>query len=201
MQYTKPLARLIEYFQKLPGIGPKSAQRMAFQILKMSEDDVEKFAAALIEAKETIKYCDICFNISADNPCEICANPNRDKTTICVVCEAKDLIAIEKTNEYRGVYHVLQGMISPLDGIGPEELRLKELVERVAKTNVKEVILALNPSVEGEATSMYIARILKPFNVKISRIAFGLPIGGELEYVDELTLTRAIEGRREVDLS
>ena len=200
MQYTKPLARLIEHFQKLPSIGPKSAQRMAFQILKMSNEDVEKFAAALIEAKATIKYCETCFNISADNPCEICANSNRDKSVICVVCEAKDLIAIEKTNEYKGVYHVLQGMISPLDGIGPEDLKLKELVERVAKNNVKEVILALNPSVEGEATSMYLARILKPFNVKISRIAFGLPIGGELEYVDELTLTRAIEGRREVDI-
>ena len=200
MQYTKPLARLIEYFQKLPSIGPKSAQRMAFQVLKMPKEEVEKFAAALLEAKETIKYCDICFNISADNPCEICSNPNRDKSIICVVCEAKDLIAIEKTNEYKGVYHVLQGMISPLDGIGPEDLRLKELVQRVAQNDVKEVILALNPSVEGEATSMYLARILKPFNVKISRIAFGLPIGGELEYVDELTLTRALEGRREVDL-
>lgn len=200
MQYTKPLARLIEYFQKLPSIGPKSAQRMAFQILKMPKEEVQKFAAALVEAKETIKYCDTCFNISADNPCEICANSNRDHSTICVVCEAKDLIAIEKTNEYRGVYHVLQGMISPLDGIGPEDLRLKELVQRVAQNNVKEIILALNPSVEGEATSMYLARILKPFNVKISRIAFGLPIGGELEYVDELTLTRALEGRREVDL-
>ena len=200
MQYTKPLARLIEYFQKLPSIGAKSAQRMAFHILKMSNEDVEKFAQALIDAKQTIKYCEVCFNISADNPCEICSNPKRDKTTICVVSEAKDLIAIEKTNEYKGVYHVLQGMISPLDGIGPEELKLKELVNRVAKDGVKEVILALNPSVEGEATSMYIARILKPFNVKISRIAFGLPIGGELEYVDELTLTRALEGRREVDL-
>ena len=199
MQYTKPLARLIEYFQKLPGIGPKSAQRMAFQVLKMPSEEVEKFATALVDAKSTIKYCDICFNISADNPCEICSNPKRDKTTICVVCEAKDLIAIEKTNEYKGVYHVLQGMISPLDGIGPEDLRLRELVERVAKNDIKEIILALNPSVEGEATSMYLARILKPFNVKISRIAFGLPIGGELEYVDELTLTRAIEGRREVD--
>jgi len=200
MQYTKPLAKLIEYFQKLPSIGAKSAQRMAFHILKMPAGDVEKFAAALIEAKQTIKYCDVCFNISADNPCEICSNPRRDKTTICVVSEAKDLIAIEKTNEYKGVYHVLQGMISPLDGIGPEELRMKELVQRVAQDNVKEVILALNPSVEGEATSMYLARILKPFNVKISRIAFGLPIGGELEYVDELTLTRALEGRREVSL-
>lgn len=199
MQYTKPLARLIEHFQKLPSIGPKSAQRMAFQVLKMSKEDVEKFASALIAAKETIKYCDICFNISADNPCEICSNSNRDHSTICVVCEAKDLIAIEKTNEYKGVYHVLQGMISPLDGIGPEDLKLKELVERVAKNDVREIILALNPSVEGEATSMYIARILKPFNVRISRIAFGLPIGGELEYVDELTLTRALEGRREVD--
>lgn len=199
MQYTKPLARLIEHFQKLPSVGPKSAQRMAFQILKMSNEDVEKFAAALIEAKQTIKYCETCFNISADDPCEICANTNRDRSVICVVCEAKDLIAIEKTNEYKGVYHVLQGLISPLDAIGPEDLKLKELVERVAKDDVKEVILALNPSVEGEATSMYIARILKPFNIKISRIAFGLPIGGELEYVDELTLTRALEGRREVD--
>lgn len=200
MQYTKPLARLIEYFQKLPSIGPKSAQRMAFQVLKMPKEEVEKFATALVEAKETIKYCDVCFNISADNPCEICSNPSRDKSTICVVCEAKDLIAIEKTNEYKGVYHVLQGLISPLDGIGPEDLRMKELVQRVAQNDVKEIILALNPSVEGEATSMYLARILKPFNVKISRIAFGLPIGGELEYVDELTLTRAIEGRREVEL-
>ena len=199
MQYTRPLAILIEQFQKLPGIGPKSAQRMAFQILKMPRTEVEKFANALIDAKSTITYCDICFNMSSNNPCEICSNPKRDKSIICVVSETKDLIAIEKTNEYKGVYHVLQGLISPLDGIGPEELRFKELLNRVAKEEIKEIILALNPSVEGEATSMYLAKILKPFNIKISRIAFGLPIGGELEYVDELTLTRAIEGRREVD--
>ncbi|MDD3593048.1 MAG: recombination mediator RecR [Candidatus Gastranaerophilales bacterium] len=198
MQYTKPLARLIEYFQKLPSIGPKSAQRMAFQILKMPKSEVEKFAAALVEAKETIKYCDICFNMSSQNPCEICSGSSRSQSVICVVAETKDLIAIEKTNEFKGLYHVLQGMISPLDGIGPEELRLKELLNRVAKNDVQEIILALNPSVEGETTSMYLAKILQPFNIKISRIAFGLPIGGELEYVDELTLARALEGRREI---
>ena len=198
MQYTKPLARLIEYFQKLPSIGPKSAQRMAFQILKMPKEEVEKFAGALIEAKETIKYCDVCFNISATNPCEICSNTSRDKSTICVVCEAKDLIAIEKTNEYKGVYHVLQGLISPLDGIGPEDLRMKELVQRVAQNDVKEIILALNPSVEGEATSMYLSKLLKPFNIKITRIAFGLPVGSDIEYADEITLAKAIEGRHEI---
>ncbi|MFA6988745.1 MAG: recombination mediator RecR [Candidatus Gastranaerophilaceae bacterium] len=198
MQYTKPLAKLIEQFQKLPGIGPKSAQRMAFQILKMPESEVQKFSDALIEAKIQIKYCDICFNMSSQNPCEICSDTKRDKSLICVVSESRDLIAIEKTNEYKGHYHVLQGMISPLDGIGPEELRLKELLKRLVDEAVTEVILALNPSVEGDATSMYISRIIKPFNIKVTRIAFGLPVGSDLEYVDELTLARAIEGRREI---
>ncbi len=196
MQYTKPLAKLIEYFQKLPSIGPKSAQRMALHLLKMPGGEVEKFADAMIEAKNTIKYCEICFNMSSQSPCEICSSTKRDKETICVVAETKDLMAIEKTNEYNGVYHVLQGLISPMDGIGAEEIRIKELLKRVHENDVKEVILALSPSVEGEATSMYLSRLLKPFGIKVSRIAFGLPLGSELEYADELTLIRALEGRR-----
>lgn len=198
MQYTKPLANLIEYFQKMPGIGPKSAQRIAFHLLKMPISEVEKFAAAMITAKETIHYCDVCFNMSASNPCEICSNPNRDNTTICVCAETKDLIAIENTNEYKGKYHVLQGLISPIDGIGAEDIRIKELLQRIAKDDIKEVIIALNPSVEGEATSLYLTKLLKPFNIKISRIAFGIPIGSDIEYADEITLAKAIECRREI---
>lgn len=198
MQYTKPLANLIEFFQKFPGIGPKSAQRMAFHLLKMPVTEIEKFANIMVEAKNNIHYCDVCFNMSASNPCEICQNQNRDKQTICVVSETKDLIAIEKTNEYKGMYHVLQGLISPIDGIGAEDIRIKELLQRIAKDDIKEVILALSPSVEGEATSLYLNKLIKPFNVKVSRIAFGLPVGSDLEYADEITLARAIEGRREI---
>lgn len=198
MQYTKPLANLIDYFQRLPGIGPKSAQRIAFYILKMPLNDVEKFAKSMITAKETIHYCDICFNMSATNPCEICTSSNRDNTVICVCAETKDLIAIENTNEYKGLYHVLQGLISPIDGIGAEDIRIKELLHRIANNDVKEIIIALNPSVEGEATSLYLTKLLKPFNIKISRIAFGLPIGSDIEYADEITLAKAIECRREV---
>ncbi len=198
MEYTKPLARLIEYFQKLPSIGPKTAQRLALHVIKMPENEVKNFANALIEAKTTISYCDICFNMSSSNPCEICSNPARNKSVICVVAETKDLMAIEKTNEYLGVYHVLQGLISPIDGIGPDDIRIKELLFRVNQNNVNEIILALNPSVEGEATSLYLTKLLKPFNVKVSRIAFGLPMGSELEYVDEMTLARALEGRVEL---
>lgn len=199
MEYTKPLAQLIEFFQKFPGIGPKSAQRMAFHLLKMPLSEVEKFSKVLVEAKENIHYCSICFNMSANNPCEICTDERRDKTVICVVAETKDLIAIEKTREYKGLYHVLQGMLSPLDGIGVEDIRIKELLTRIADTNIEEVILALSPSVEGEATSMYISKLLKPFNIKISRIAFGLPVGSDLEFADEITLAKAIEGRRVID--
>lgn len=198
MHYTKPLAKLIEYFQKLPSVGPKSAQRMALYLLKMPIYDVEKFASAMIEAKTTIKYCEICFNMTSSNPCEICANTNREQHTICVVSETKDLIAIERTNEYKGVYHVLGGLISPMDGIGPEEIRIRELLNRVHQNEIKEIILAINPTVEGEATSMYLGKLLKPFGVKVSRIAFGLPLGSELEYADELTLARAMEGRLEL---
>jgi len=198
MQYTKPLARLIEQFQKFPGVGPKSAQRMAFFLLKMPKDEVRKFSDAMIDAKERIKYCSICFNMSSDDPCEICSSSKREESSICVVAETKDLIAIEKTNEFSGLYHVLQGVISPLDGIGPEDIRVRELLSRVSDEKITEVILALNPSIEGEATSLYLAKILKPFGIKTTRIAFGLPVGGDLEYADELTLARAIEGRREV---
>ncbi|OGI22627.1 MAG: recombination protein RecR [Candidatus Melainabacteria bacterium RIFOXYA2_FULL_32_9] len=198
MQYTKPLARLIEEFQKLPGIGPKSAQRMAFYLLKMPLDEVRQFSNALIEAKEKIKYCRTCFNMSSQDPCEICSDSRRDIHTICVVAETKDLVALERTKEFKGKYHILQGLISPLDGIGPDDLRIRELLERLTQTELVEVILALNPSVEGEATSLYLAKLLKPFGIKVSRIAFGLPVGSDLEYADEITLAKALEGRREM---
>ncbi|MDD3014680.1 MAG: recombination mediator RecR [Candidatus Gastranaerophilales bacterium] len=198
MQYTKPLARLIEEFQKLPGIGPRSAQRMAFYLLKMPADEVRQFSNAILEAKEKIKYCRTCFNMSSLDPCEICQDNRRDKTVICIISETKDLIALERTREYKGLYHVLQGLISPLDGIGPEDLRIRELLERVTGHDLAEIILAINPSIEGEATSLYLGKILKPFGVKVSRIAFGLPVGSDLEYADEITLARALEGRREI---
>lgn len=199
MQYTKPLANLIEHLQKLPGIGPKSAQRLAFHLLKMPISEIEKFASAMLTAKDTIHYCEECFNMSASNPCEICTNPNRDNSVICVCAETKDLIAIENTNEYKGKYHVLQGLISPIDGIGAEDIRIKELLHRIANNDIKEVIIALNPSVEGEATSLYLTKLLKPFNIKITRIAFGIPIGSDIEYADEITLAKAIECRREIN--
>ncbi len=198
MEYTKPLAKLIEHFQHLPSIGPKTAQRLALYILKMSENEVKNFASSMIEAKTTIKYCEICFNMSCESPCEICQDAARNKNIICVVAETKDLMAIEKTNEYNGQYHVLQGLISPIDGIGPDDIRIKELLFRINQNDIKEVILALNPSVEGEATSLYLGKLLKPFNIKITRIAFGLPLGSELEYADEMTLARALDGRVEL---
>lgn len=196
MLYSKPLARLVEEFQKLPGIGPKSAQRLAFHVLKKSEAEVEQFSTALKEAKSLLKTCTTCFNLSAQSPCELCANPNRDPSVICVIPEVKDLYALEKTGEYRGMYHVLQGLISPLDGIGPQDLRLAELINRLGESSpVKEIILALPPSVEGDTTSLYLSRLLKPLGITVSRIAFGLPVGGDLEYADALTLTRAMSGR------
>ncbi|MEI8129621.1 MAG: recombination mediator RecR [bacterium] len=198
MIYPKSIATLIEQFQKFPSVGPKSAQRMAFHLLKMPKNEVEKFAQNIIEAKENTFSCDVCFNMSSTNPCEICQSNSRDRSTICVISETKDLIAIERTNEYFGLYHVLQGLISPLDGIGAEDVRIKELLHRLTTDEVKEVILALNPSVEGEATSLYLNKLIKPFGIKITRIAFGLPVGADLEYADEITLARAIEGRREI---
>lgn len=198
MEYTKPLAKLVEYFQKLPSIGPKTAQRLALHILKMDTDDVKNFANSMVEAKTKIKYCSNCFNISSNDPCEICSSTIRNKETICVVAEPKDLIAIEKTNEYMGLYHVLNGLISPIDGIGPEDIKVKELLNRVHNNDIKEIILALNPSVEGETTALYLSKLLKPFGIKVSRIAYGIPLGSELEYADELTLIRALETRLEM---
>ena len=198
MIYPKSIATLIEHFQKFPSIGPKSAQRMAFYLLRMPISEVEKFAQSMIEAKQNTRTCEICFNLSASTPCEICSSPQRDRSTICVVAETKDLIAVEKTNEYKGLYHVLQGLISPMDGIGADDIRIKELLTRLTNEEVKEVILALSPSVEGEATSLYLSKLIKPFGIKISRIAFGLPVGSDLEYADEITIARAIEGRREI---
>ena len=198
MIYPKSIATLIEHFQKFPSIGPKSAQRMAFYLLRMPKSEVQKFAQAMIDAKENTKTCEICFNISSESPCEICQSSKRDRSTICVVSETKDLIAIEKTNEYKGLYHVLQGLISPMDGIGADDIRIKELLNRLTNDEVQEIILALPPSVEGEATSLYLTKLIKPFRIKISRIAFGLPVGADLEYADEITLAKAIEGRREL---
>lgn len=198
MIYPKSIAALIEQFQKFPSVGPKSAQRMAFYLLRMPKSDVENFARAVIEAKEKTKTCEICYNISSASPCEICSSTSRDRSVICVVAESKDLIAIEKTNEYKGLYHVLQGLISPIDGIGAEDIRIKELLSRLTDEQVKEVILAISPSVEGEATSLYLTRLIKPFGIKVSRIAFGLPVGADIEYADEITIAKAIEGRREI---
>ena len=198
MIYPKSIASLIEHFQKFPSVGPKSAQRMAVYLLRMPRTEVEKVAQSMIDAKEITKTCEICFNLSSTSPCEICTSSQRDKSTICVVAETKDLIAIEKTNEYKGLYHVLQGLISPMDGIGADDIRIKELLNRLTDENVREVILALSPSVEGEATSLYLSKLIKPFGVKISRIAFGLPVGADLEYADEITIAKAIEGRREL---
>lgn len=198
MIYPKSIATLIEQFQKFPSVGPKSAQRMAFHLLKMPVSEVEKFAKAVVEAKQSTVACEICYNLSSISPCEICSSTTRDKSTICVVAETKDLIAIEKTNEYKGLYHVLQGLISPIDGIGAEDIRIKELLSRLTDENVKELILALSPSVEGEATSLYLTKLVKPFGITVSRIAFGLPVGTDLEFADEITLAKALEGRREV---
>lgn len=196
MLYTKPLARLIEELSKLPGIGPKSSQRLAFYLIKQPEASVTALASALTEAKRQVKFCSICQNLSAEDPCELCRRTDRDESVLCVVAEPKDLVALEKTKEYKGRYHVLGGLISPLDGVGPEQLKLKELLTRLQNPAIQEVILALNPTVEGEATSLYLGRLLKPTGITVSRIAFGLPIGGDLEYADELTLVKALEGRR-----
>ena len=196
--YTPPLARLIEQLQRLPGVGPKTAQRLALHILRRSEAEVETLAKALIEAKKQVGLCKVCFHLSSQEVCEICANQNRDPHTVCVVADSRDVIAIEKTREYKGKYHVLGGVISPMDGIGPEQLYVQPLVRRVTKEKIQEVIIAISPSVEGETTTLYLGQLLKPFT-KVTQIAFGLPMGGDLEYADEITLARAIEGRRELD--
>ncbi len=196
--YTRPLARLIEHFQHLPGVGPKTAQRLALHILKRPEAEVAALAQALIDAKKQVGTCSVCGHLSADPLCDICSSPKRDNGIICVVSDSRDLIALEKTREYKGKYHVLGGLISPIDGIGPEQLNIKSLVQRVSKQEAREVIMAIAPSVEGETTTLYVAHLIKPFT-KVTRIAFGLPMGGDLEYADEVTLARALEGRRELE--
>ncbi|MGL5032360.1 MAG: recombination mediator RecR [Microcystaceae cyanobacterium] len=196
--YTPPLARLIEQLQRLPGVGPKSAQRLALHLLKRPEKDVQLLAQAILEAKKQVGFCQVCYHLSAEPVCEICRNPKRDSLVICVVADSRDVIALEKTREYGGKYHVLGGVISPMDGIGPEQLSIQALVKRVSQSGIKEVILAITPSVEGETTTLYVGGLLKPFT-KVTRIAFGLPMGGDLEYADEVTLARALEGRREID--
>jgi recombination protein RecR len=198
MAYTRPLARLIEHLQHLPGVGPKTAQRLALHILKRPDAEVAALAQALLDAKQQVGCCTVCGHLSADPVCEICQSPQRDSSTICVVADSRDLIALEKTREYKGKYHVLGGLISPIDGIGPEQLTIQQLVRRVSQQNIQEVILAISPSIEGETTTLYIGHLLKPFT-RVTRIAFGLPMGGDLEYADEVTLARALEGRRELD--
>ncbi|SEP47051.1 recombination mediator RecR [Propionispora vibrioides] len=198
MQYIAPLANLIEQFRALPGIGAKSAVRLAYHVLEMDKDKATALSKAIVEAKAKISYCQTCFNLTDCNPCAICQSPNRDRTVLCVMEEPRDVAAMERTREYKGLYHVLHGSLSPLEGIGPEELRIKELLVRLQDGSVKEVIMASNPNVEGEATAMYLARLIQPLGVKVTRIAHGLPMGGDLEYADEVTLSKALENRREM---
>ena len=196
--YTGPISRLIEEFSKLPGVGRKTAQRLAFHVINMNTNDVESLSKAIIDAKREIKYCSICCNITDTDPCSICSNKNRDSSVICVVEDPRDVAAMERTIEFKGKYHVLNGVISPMDGIGPDMIKIKELIVRLGNEDVKELIMATNPTIEGEATAMYIARLVKPMGIKVTRIAHGLPVGGDLEYADEVTITKALEGRREI---
>jgi recombination protein RecR len=196
--YPEPVARLIEALQRLPGIGPKTAQRLTFFLLKRPAEEVRELAEALLAVKERIVYCRTCFNVTDEDPCRICRDPGRDSGVLCVVEEPNDLLAMERTGEFRGRYHVLLGALSPLEGIGPEDLKVRELLARLDAGGVAEVILATNPNVEGEATALYLARLLRPLGVRVTRIARGLPVGGDLEYADQVTLSKALEGRREI---
>jgi len=197
--YATPVQALIDELGRLPGIGPKSAQRIAFHLLKLPAEDANRLARAISEAKERVTFCERCFNVSEGPLCLMCSDDRRDPSVVCVVEDARDIVAVEKTGEFRGRYHVLLGAISPIDGIGPEQLKVRELLARLEPEGVREVILCTNPNIEGEATAMYLARLLKPLGLRVTRIASGLPVGGDLEYADELTLGRALEGRREVD--
>jgi len=196
--YAAPVARLIEEFEKLPGIGHKTAQRLAFHILNMPMEKVERLVTSISEAKIKTKYCSICGNLTDSDVCSLCSSGTRDDSLICVVQDARDVAAMERIKEYKGLYHVLHGAISPMEGIGPEDIKIKELLHRLQDKDVKEVIIATNPNIEGEATAMYISKLLKPLGIKITRIAHGIPVGGDLEYADEVTLAKALEGRREI---
>ena len=196
--YTPALQKLIDELGKLPGVGPKSAQRIAFHLIKIPEQDALSLANAIQEAKQKVRFCERCFNMSDEAICEICSDTQRDSSLVCVVEEPRDIVALERTREYKGLYHVLQGAINPIDGIGPEQLKIRELLERLKGNTVVEVILCTNPNIEGEATAMYLAKLIEPLGIQVSRIASGLPVGGDLEYADELTLGRALEGRRNI---
>lgn len=201
--YAEPIQRLIDELARLPGIGPKSAQRVAFHLLKLSQDDAGRLADAIVEVKARVRLCDLCFNVSDQELCEYCRDDRRDRTMICVVQDPPDIVALERTREYHGLYHVLQGHISPIEGIGPEDLRIAELLERLkapagSPDVIQEVIVATNPNIEGEATAMYLGRLIGPLGMKVTRLASGLPVGGDLEYADEVTLGRALSGRRRI---
>lgn len=196
--YSPTIEKLIESFEKLPSIGHKTATRLAFHMLNLNTEDTQEFINSIIEAKKNLKYCSKCFNITDTDPCPICSSPKRDQSTICVVEDVKDVVAMEKTHEFKGVYHVLHGSISPMNGIGPEDIKIKELLERLKETDVNEIIIATNPRVEGEATAIYLSKLIKPIGIKVTRIAHGIPVGGDLEYTDEVTLSKALEGRREL---
>ena len=198
MHYPEPISKLIDSFMKLPGIGPKTASRLAFFVLTMEEDSVLTFAKSLVDAKRELTYCSVCGHITDIDPCHICQDAKRDRSTICVVQDTKDVIAMEKMRDYHGLYHVLHGAISPMDGICPEDINVPTLIKRLQNEEVQELILATNPTIEGEATAMYISRLVKPSGIKTTRIAHGLPVGGDLEYADEVTLSKALEGRREL---
>ena len=198
MHYPEPISKLIDSFMKLPGIGPKTAGRLAFFVLSMKEDTVLDFAKALVDAKRNLRFCSVCGHITDIDPCHICQDQSRDGSTICVVQDPKDVIAMEKMRDYQGLYHVLHGAISPMDGIGPEDINVPSLLTRLQDEEVEELILATNPTIEGEATAMYISRLVRPSGIMTTRIAHGLPVGGDLEYADEVTLSRALEGRREL---
>ena len=196
--YTPALQKLIDELGKLPGVGPKSAQRIAFHLIKLPEQDALSLANAIQEAKQKVRFCERCFNMSDEAICEICSDTQRDSSLVCVVEEPRDIVALERTREYKGLYHVLQGAINPIDGVGPEQLKIRELLERLKENTLQEVILCTNPNIEGEATAMYLAKLIEPLGIQVSRIASGLPVGGDLEYADELTLGRALEGRRKI---
>ena len=196
--FPAPLENLVEQFARLPGIGGKSAQRLAFHVLSLPMEEAQAFADAILEAKKTVTCCPVCRNLTAGGLCPICASPKRDPSTICVVADPRDVVAMERAREYTGRYHVLHGVISPMNHVGPDDLEIKSLVDRVAQGDVKEVIMATNPDTEGEATAMYLARLLKPFGVRLTRLAYGIPVGGHLEFADDATLMRALEGRRDI---
>ncbi|MDO5555806.1 MAG: recombination mediator RecR [Clostridia bacterium] len=196
--YSPSIEKLIESFEKLPSIGHKTAVRLAFHMIDLNEEETNEFINSIINAKGNLKYCNTCYNISDTDPCPICNSTKRDNSIICVVEDVRDIMAMERTHEFKGVYHVLHGTISPMNGIGPEDIKIKELLNRIGSDNIKEIIIATNPRVEGEATAIYLSKIIKPLGVKVTRIAHGIPVGGDLEYTDEVTLSKALEGRREL---